>query len=111
MQVNVHGCRGSIPSCSEETVGYGGNTSCYEIRFDNFQLIIDTLLNRFQFLFLPPSCLVKENRLYGEKVVLTAPLLAGQMHSSIISIINLVSSVSFCHSISYEYCAITSQSS
>ena len=42
MQVNVHGCRGSIPSCSEETVGYGGNTSCYEIRFDNFQLIIDT---------------------------------------------------------------------
>ena len=42
MQVNVHGCRGSIPSCSEETVGYGGNTSCYEIRFDDFQLIIDT---------------------------------------------------------------------
>ena len=42
MQVNVHGCRGSIPSCSEETVGYGGNTSCYEIRFDNFQIIIDS---------------------------------------------------------------------
>ena len=42
MQVNVHGCRGSIPSCSAETVGYGGNTSCYEILFDNIQLIIDT---------------------------------------------------------------------
>ena len=42
MQVKIHGCRGSIPSCSEETVGYGGNTSCYEILFANYQLILDT---------------------------------------------------------------------
>ena len=42
MQVKIHGCRGSIPSCSEETVGYGGNTSCYEILFADYQLILDT---------------------------------------------------------------------
>ena len=40
MQVKIHGCRGSIPSCSEETVGYGGNTSCVEVISNEGDVII-----------------------------------------------------------------------
>lgn len=42
MELNVYGCRGSIPSSSKATVRYGGNTSCYEIVTDNYQLVLDT---------------------------------------------------------------------
>lgn len=42
MELNIYGCRGSIPSSSPNTVRYGGNTSCYEILVDNKQIILDT---------------------------------------------------------------------
>lgn len=42
MKLNVHGSRGSIPTSSGSTVGYGGNTSCYELAFGNYQIFFDT---------------------------------------------------------------------
>ena len=42
MKLIVHGCRGSIPISTPETNIYGGNTSCYELIFNDFQLIFDT---------------------------------------------------------------------
>ena len=38
----MHGCRGSIPISTPETIIYGGNTSCYELIFNDYQLIFDT---------------------------------------------------------------------
>ena len=42
MKLAVHGCRGSIPISTPETNIYGGNTSCYELVFGDYQLIFDT---------------------------------------------------------------------
>ena len=42
MKLTVHGSRGSVPISSPQSVGYGGNTSCYELLFDDYQLIFDT---------------------------------------------------------------------
>ena len=35
MEINFYGVRGSIPAPGEETVQYGGNTSCVEVRSSN----------------------------------------------------------------------------
>lgn len=40
MKIKFWGVRGSIPSPGPNTVKYGGNTSCIEIRTDNNELII-----------------------------------------------------------------------
>ena len=40
MKITVWGCRGSIPAPGPDTVRYGGNTSCYELRSDNGELLI-----------------------------------------------------------------------
>ena len=42
MKLTVHGCRGSIPISTPQSIIYGGNTSCYELIFNNYQLIFDT---------------------------------------------------------------------
>ena len=42
MKLTVHGCRGSIPISTPQSNIYGGNTSCYELIFDDYQLIFDT---------------------------------------------------------------------
>ena len=42
MKLKVHGCRGSIPISTPQSNIYGGNTSCYELIFDDYQLIFDT---------------------------------------------------------------------
>ena len=39
--VRFRGVRGSIPSAARETLGYGGNTSCVEIRCGDELLILD----------------------------------------------------------------------
>ena len=39
--VKMHGVRGSIPQ-PKNTSKYGGNTSCYELVTDDFQIILDT---------------------------------------------------------------------
>lgn len=42
MNIKVWGCRGSLPTPSEKTIRYGGNTTCLEIRLnDNTPIIID----------------------------------------------------------------------
>ncbi len=41
MYLKFWGTRGSIPAPGKETIKYGGNTSCIEIRTDNILLIID----------------------------------------------------------------------
>ena len=41
MLIRMHGTRGSIPQPSQ-TEKYGGNTSCYEVLTDEFQIIFDT---------------------------------------------------------------------
>ena len=41
MIVKMHGVRGSIPQ-PNGTSKYGGNTSCYELVTDDFQIILDT---------------------------------------------------------------------
>lgn len=41
ISVRFWGVRGSIPSPSPETMGYGGNTSCVEIRAGNQLVILD----------------------------------------------------------------------
>ena len=42
MKLLVHGCRGSIPISTPQSNIYGGNTSCYELIFNEYQLIFDT---------------------------------------------------------------------
>jgi phosphoribosyl 1,2-cyclic phosphodiesterase len=42
MKLTIHGVRGSVPTPSRKVVRYGGNTSCYEITTDCFQLFFDT---------------------------------------------------------------------
>jgi len=42
MIINVHGSRGSIPTPSKNTIIYGGNTSCFELVFDSYQIFFDT---------------------------------------------------------------------
>ncbi|MBC8229477.1 MBL fold metallo-hydrolase [bacterium] len=42
MNIKVWGCRGSLPAPGENTIKYGGNTTCLEIRLnDNTLIIID----------------------------------------------------------------------
>ncbi len=41
MEVFFHGVRGSTPTAHEQFLGFGGNTTCTEIRSDNFQFIFD----------------------------------------------------------------------
>ena len=41
MLIKIHGTRGSIPQ-PWQTEKYGGNTSCYEVLLDEFQIIFDT---------------------------------------------------------------------
>jgi phosphoribosyl 1,2-cyclic phosphodiesterase len=40
MRVKVWGCRGSLPTPGPETVGYGGNTSCIEVRLDDGSVLV-----------------------------------------------------------------------
>ncbi len=40
MQATVWGCRGSLPTPGPATVGYGGNTTCVEVRADDGTLLI-----------------------------------------------------------------------
>lgn len=40
MEVRVWGCRGSLPTPGPDTIRYGGNTSCVEIRLEDGTLII-----------------------------------------------------------------------
>jgi phosphoribosyl 1,2-cyclic phosphodiesterase len=42
MRLITHGCRGSIPNPSKEMQKYGGNTTCFELQFDRFQIFFDT---------------------------------------------------------------------
>jgi len=42
MRFTVHGVRGSVPNPSPAVLGYGGNTSCYEIETEQSQIFIDT---------------------------------------------------------------------
>jgi phosphoribosyl 1,2-cyclic phosphodiesterase len=41
LRVRCWGTRGSLPSPGAATVGYGGNTSCVEVRLDGRSLILD----------------------------------------------------------------------
>ena len=36
-----HGVRGSIPNPSKNTLGFGGNTPCVEVKTSKYQLIFD----------------------------------------------------------------------
>jgi phosphoribosyl 1,2-cyclic phosphodiesterase len=36
-----HGVRGSIPNPSKNTIGFGGNTPCVELKTSKYQLIFD----------------------------------------------------------------------
>lgn len=40
MRVRIWGCRGSIAAPGPDTVRYGGNTSCVEVRLDDGQVLI-----------------------------------------------------------------------
>ena len=40
MKVTIWGCRGSIAVPGPQTVRYGGNTTCYEVRSDSGDLLI-----------------------------------------------------------------------
>ena len=40
MKLKFWGVRGSIPTPGKNTVRYGGNTPCLELRLDNDELII-----------------------------------------------------------------------
>ena len=42
MKLITHGCRGSIPNPSKEMLKYGGNTTCFELNMDDFQVFFDT---------------------------------------------------------------------
>lgn len=41
MKITIHGVRGSIPTCSPDTVYYGGNTSCIEVTEEGWMLVLD----------------------------------------------------------------------
>jgi len=41
MKITIRGVRGSIPTCSPNTVYYGGNTSCTEVTEDGWTLVMD----------------------------------------------------------------------
>ena len=41
MKLITHGCRGSIPNPSKEMLRYGGNTTCFELNMDDFQVFFD----------------------------------------------------------------------
>ena len=41
MKLKTHGCRGSIPNPSKEMLRYGGNTTCFELNMDDFQVFFD----------------------------------------------------------------------
>lgn len=58
MRVTAHGCRGSIPTASPDTMKYGGHTSCFELRFDGYQIVFDTG-SGFQNLTLADSAVKK----------------------------------------------------
>ncbi len=40
MKISVWGCRGSLPSPGPDTIKYGGNTTCIEVRLEDGTLII-----------------------------------------------------------------------
>ena len=40
MRAHIWGCRGSLAAPGPDTVRYGGNTSCVEVRLDGGELII-----------------------------------------------------------------------
>ena len=40
MRAKVWGCRGSLASPGPETVRYGGNTSCLEVRLSDDRLLV-----------------------------------------------------------------------
>jgi phosphoribosyl 1,2-cyclic phosphodiesterase len=40
MKIKVWGCRGSLPTPGSETIRYGGNTTCLEVRLNDGTLII-----------------------------------------------------------------------
>ncbi len=42
MKLITHGCRGSIPISSGKMMKYGGNTTCFELVTDEFQIFFDT---------------------------------------------------------------------
>ena len=42
MKLITHGCRGSIPNPSKKMLRYGGNTTCFELNMDDFQVFFDT---------------------------------------------------------------------
>ena len=42
MKLIIHGCRGSIPISSVDMMKYGGNTTCFELIMDEFQIFFDT---------------------------------------------------------------------
>ena len=42
MKLITHGCRGSTPNPSTEMQKYGGNTTCFELKLDGFQIFFDT---------------------------------------------------------------------
>ena len=42
MKLITHGCRGSIPISSSEMMKYGGNTTCFELVTNEFQIFFDT---------------------------------------------------------------------
>jgi len=41
MKLILHGCRGSIPNPSKKMLGYGGNTTSFELSMDDFQVFFD----------------------------------------------------------------------
>ena len=40
MQARVWGCRGSVAAPGPDTVKYGGNTSCVEVRLSSGQVLV-----------------------------------------------------------------------
>ena len=40
MQARVWGCRGSVATPGPDTVKYGGNTSCVEVRLSSGQVLV-----------------------------------------------------------------------
>jgi phosphoribosyl 1,2-cyclic phosphodiesterase len=41
VRLKIWGCRGSVPTPGEQTVQYGGNTSCVEVSLDGTSLVLD----------------------------------------------------------------------
>ena len=41
MRARIWGCRGSLATPGPETLKYGGNTSCLEVRLDDAVLVFD----------------------------------------------------------------------